>query len=101
MGTINLISGWTTLWQAIPNSGAIGTVLSVIAVIIIIITVLPWLWQKRKGGMSGFGGFPWIAVVVAGLLAGPQLGFPVILGALSLIVNLLIAGANFVIHLFP
>jgi hypothetical protein len=99
-GGIDLVGGFTTLWNNLPNSTSIAVVLSMIAVIIILVTVVPWLWQRRKGGLSGMGGFPWVGVVVAALLAGPAVVFPVLLGIFSLIINLGISGINYVIGLF-
>lgn len=97
---VDFVGGFSTLWSALPNSATIGTVLAAIGVLIVIITVLPWLWQRRKGGLQGMNGFPWIAVVIAGICAGPQVVFPILLGLLGLVVNLLVAAAQFTIGLF-
>lgn len=100
MGEVDLAEGFNRLWDAIPNSGQVSVVMSIIAVIIVIITVVPWLWQRRKGGMNGFSGFPWIAVVIAGILAGPQLVFPLILNILSVILNLFVMAVDYILSLF-
>ena len=99
-GGIDLVSGFNTLWNNLPNSGPIGIILAAVGALIIVLTVLPWLWQRRKGGASGLGGFPWMAVVIAALLAGPKVVFPVLLGVLGLVINVFIGALNYIIGLF-
>ena len=97
MDTIDLESGFQTFWSAIPNSAGVATVLTAIGVLIILFTVVPWIWQRRKGGFQGMQGFPWMGVVFAAVLAGPQVVIPLLLRVLSLLTNLLIQLANYIL----
>lgn len=99
-GEIDLVGGFTALWSNLPNAAAIADVLSMVAVVIVLVTVVPWLWQRRKGGLSGMGGFPWVGVIVAAFLAGPSVVFPVLLGLLGLVINVGISGLNYIIGMF-
>lgn len=75
-----LVSGWNDLMDLLGNGGqAIFTIAAVIGVVVLLASVLGWLWQRRKGSVS-VGGFPWMAVIVGAVLAGPKVVIPVLLG---------------------
>lgn len=82
-----LVNGWNALWEALPNSGAIGTILAVIGVLIIVLALLKWAWERRRGSVNAQG-FPWMALVFAAILAGPNITLPIILGIGDALINL-------------
>jgi len=89
---LNWVAGWNRLISVVP--GNVLTFMTVLGVAILFISVVAWLWQRRKGGGAGMQGFPWIAVVLAGALAGPQLVIPAIIGVLQFIVGFFITIVN-------
>lgn len=83
-----LVEGWNKLWSLLgPHSGAIGTVLAVIGVAVLVFSIIGWVWQRRKGSVS-VGGFPWMAVIVGAILAGPTVTLPILLGIGDILINL-------------
>ena len=99
MNTVDFVTGWTSLWAMAPKG--LGTALATIGVAIVVWFVISWAWQKRKGGQGGLGGFPWMAVLIGSLLAGPAVVFPALLGLLGAVVNMGIAAINFFVAMFP
>jgi len=92
---LDWVGGWNRLISAFPSG--VLTALSVIGVAILVIAIIAWLWQRRKGGGGGMSGFPWIAVILAAALAGPQLVIPALIGVLQFIINFVIAIVNSVV----
>lgn len=82
-----LVDGFDKLWSLLgPSAGAIGTILAVVGVGVLVIAILGWAWQRRKGAVS-IGGFPWMAVIIGAVMAGPKVLFPVILGIGDALIN--------------
>lgn len=92
---LNWVAGWNKLVAVIPAN--VLTFLTVLGVIILVLSVVIWLWQRRKGGGAGMQGFPWIAVVLAAALAGPQVVIPALIGVLQFIVGFIITIVNAVV----
>lgn len=93
---LNWVDGWNRLISVVPSN--VLTFMTVLGVLILVLAVVIWLWQRRKGGGGGMQGFPWIAVVLAGALAGPQLVIPAIIGVLQFIVGFVITVVNSVVR---
>lgn len=93
---LNWVDGWNRLIAVVPSN--VLTFMTVLGVVILVISVVIWLWQRRKGGGAGMQGFPWIAVVLAGALAGPQLVIPAIIGVLQFVVGFVITIVNSVVR---
>ncbi|TDP92405.1 hypothetical protein EDF62_1612 [Leucobacter luti] len=85
---MDFTSGWNSLIGFAP--AGLWNVLAVFGVIIIVAALANWFWKRRKGGGGGGGGggaFPWMAIGLGALLAGPKLVIP----ALLLIAQALVA----------
>lgn len=94
MNTVNLASGWNTLWGALSSviGGPVMTLLTVIGVVLVLSSVITYFFQKRRGGgaMQGLGVVMW-TLVCGALLAAPQAIIPLALTLLDFIINGLIA----------
>lgn len=92
---LNWVDGWNRLIAVVPSN--VLTFMTVLGVVILVIAIIGFFWQRRKGGGAGLQGFPWIAVILAGALAGPQLVIPAIIGVLQFIVGFVITIVNSVV----
>lgn len=96
---VDLTTGWNSLWSLAP--AGLGTAMATVGVAILVIYVVMWAWKKRQGGQGGgMQGFPWMAVLIAAMLAGPSVVFPALLGLISAVINMFIAAVTFFVHLF-
>lgn len=98
MNGVDFVTGWNSLWALAP--AGLGVALATVGAAVLVWFVGSWAWQKRKGGGGGMSGFPWMAVLIGALLAGPAVVFPAILGLLSALVNMFIAIVTFFVNLF-
>lgn len=96
-GTVDLTSGWNTLWGAIQGviGGPVMTLLTIIGVILVIASISSYFFQKRRGGgaMQGLGPVMW-TLVCGALLAAPQVIIPLVLTLLDFAINTLVAIVN-------
>lgn len=90
--TVNLASGWSTVWTAV--SGALGskltTLMTAIGVILVVLAILGWLWERRKGGMSGNHNKLLWTLLIGAILVAPNLLIPLLLNIADFIANAII-----------
>ena len=78
-----------------------GASVAVVGVIIVLAAVFGFLWQKRRaGGGAGISGFPWIAVILGGALAGPTIVVPALLAILQVLIVLAVSVFTWAAQLF-
>lgn len=83
---LNLVTAWNTLWKQLTSwAPGLGTVLAVLGLGIIAWFVVKWLWDKRRGGQGGGGGFPTMALILGLVLAGPTVTLPIVLSIAQVI----------------
>jgi len=95
LGAINLAGQWTALWTKI-NQGdwaTLSQLMTWVGIVLIVFAVGKFLWDKRRGGGGGMGCGSTsvvVAVVIGGLLSGPEVIIPVVLTIADLLVNLVV-----------
>jgi hypothetical protein len=81
---LNLVTAWNTLWQQLTSwAPGLGSFLAVVGLGIVVVFLFKWAWSKRRGG--GAGGFPWMAVIIGLVLAGPTVVVPLVLAVIQVI----------------
>ncbi len=90
-GTVDLASGWSSLWAQIDQGdwSTLALLLTWAGICLIVGAVGKFFWDKRRGG-GGAGGSSAVlyASVIGGLLAAPEVLIPAILTVIDLLVNL-------------
>lgn len=91
-GEVNLKGGWGTFWGAITAGfPGITTLMTVIGVALVVFALIKWAWDRRRGGGMGQGSQPlWGALVPGAILAAPAVLFPLLLGLLDWVANIVI-----------
>lgn len=95
--TVDLSSGWTSVWDGLKGDGAFAGVmnlLTAVGAVIVVMAIAKLLWEKRRGGGGGGGGMGggktdgimW-ALALGAILAAPNLILPVMLTILDTIAN--------------
>lgn len=94
--TVNLKGGWETFWDAITAGfPTITNMMTIIGVILVVFALLKWAWDRRRGGGMGQGAQPlWGALIPGAILAAPDMLFPILLGILDLVINVVISLIN-------
>lgn len=89
---VNLSGGWSKLWSAITSGWpGLTTVMSVIGVLMVVIALLTYAWQHRKGNSMAQGSnVIWGSLIIGALLAAPGLLFPLLLGILDWVINIVV-----------
>lgn len=98
-----LVDGWEKFWGAIPNSGAIGTLLAIAGGAVMAWFLIMYFWKKSRGGGGGgnaLQGFPWWPMAVGLLLTAPTFLIPLVLRAVQAIIRLVSSGLTYVTNLF-
>lgn len=89
--TINLSGQWSKFWNAVK--AAIGTqgtnLMAIIGVALVVFALGKWVWDRRRGGGGSNAGLIWM-LVIGGILAAPDIIFPILLTITDWIVNTLI-----------
>lgn len=89
---MNFVDSWNKALSFLPE-GLLVTC-GVIGVVLIVAFIGIWLWRGRSGGGVSAKSFPWMVVIIGGLLAAPKVVVPVLLGIAEIIVSIVIAAVN-------
>ncbi|MCC3299473.1 hypothetical protein [Arthrobacter caoxuetaonis] len=94
--TVNLKGGWESFWTAITAGfPTITNMMTIVGVILVVFALLKWAWDRRRGGGMGQGAQPlWGALIPGAILAAPDMLFPILLGILDLVINVVISLIN-------
>lgn len=94
--TVNLKGGWTSFWTAITAGfPTITTMMTIVGVILVVFALVKWAWDRRRGGGMAQGAQPlWGALIPGAILAAPDMLFPILLGILDLVINVVISLIN-------
>lgn len=97
-----LVDGWEKFWGAIPNAGAISTILAIAGGAIMAGFLVVWFWKKTRGGGGGnpMQGFPWWPMAIGLLLTAPTFLIPLVLRVVQVIIVLVDRIINTVIDIF-
>ena len=78
-GDINLKDSWDTLWTSVTQGfGKAPQIMTVIGLIVLVFALAKYFWDRRKNGSANAHPV-WSAIIVGGILAAPQVVFPVLL----------------------
>ena len=84
---MDLVGPWNRLVGIMPPT--LLNILAVVGILLIVIGLGKWFWDRRRGG--GAQGFPWMMLILGGVLAGPRVFVPVILMLVQAIINVISA----------
>lgn len=86
--TIDLTGGWDTIWGAVSSTDpTFFKVMTVVAVALLIGALIGFAWKKRNGG-GNTKPLLW-TIVVAAILAGPQVIIPIVLNIIEVLIDLI------------
>jgi len=85
---INLVNGWSTLWNAINSAlGNLAPLLTAVGAAMVVIAILGWIWERRRGGGGqGHQKLLW-TLLLGAVLASPDLLIPFFLTIADFIIN--------------
>lgn len=86
--SVNLVTGWQTLWTAINNAlGPLAALLTAVGAALIVVAILGWIWERRRGGGgAGHQKLFW-TLIIGAVLASPDLLIPFFLTIADFIIN--------------
>ncbi|MGP5262759.1 hypothetical protein [Glutamicibacter arilaitensis] len=87
----NLKGGWDKVWGAFTSGwGGFSLFLTMVGVLLAVIGIVTAIIKARRNDGHGAGKAfkgQWIIFLLAGVMAGPQLILPVLLGTIDILIN--------------
>ena len=92
---IDLAGSWTTFWNSVSGSlGSFSSFMAIIGMLIVIGAIFMHLWERKRSGQSPGYHKMIIALVIGGILAGPNIFIPVILTLADFIISAIAAALH-------
>lgn len=86
--SVDLSGQWGTVWAAFKAAiPGLPRLMGIIAVIMVVVAIITWLWGKRRSIRAGDNQIMIGAIVVASVLAAPDLLIPLLLTIIDGLIN--------------